>query len=158
MRIGFGYDAHRLVAGRDLILGGVRIPFELGAQGHSDADIPLHALCDALLGAVALGDLGKHFPDTDERWRGVDSRVLLAEVYAIVRREGYVLGNADITLVMQAPKLAPYIEQMRANIAGTLGCEVARVSVKATTEERMGFTGSGEGASAYAVVLVEAVE
>ena len=157
MRIGFGYDAHRLVAGRDLILGGVKIPFELGSDGHSDADIPLHALCDALLGACALGDLGKHFPDTDERWRGVDSRVLLAETYALVRRAGYTLGNADVTLVMQAPRLAPYIEQMRVNIAQTLECEVSRVSVKATTEERMGFTGSGEGASAYAVVLLEDV-
>ncbi|MDR0905618.1 MAG: 2-C-methyl-D-erythritol 2,4-cyclodiphosphate synthase [Oscillospiraceae bacterium] len=157
MRIGFGYDAHRLVSGRDLILGGVKIPFALGSEGHSDADVPLHALCDALLGACALGDIGTHFPDTDLRWRGADSRVILAETYAKVAAAGYALGNADITIVAQSPKLAPYIAQMRKNIAQMLDCDVSQISVKATTEEKMGFTGSGEGLSSYAVVLLEAI-
>jgi 2-C-methyl-D-erythritol 2,4-cyclodiphosphate synthase len=156
MRIGFGYDAHRLVPGRDLILGGVKIPFERGSEGHSDADVPLHALCDALLGACALGDIGLHFPDTDLRWRGADSRVILADTYAKIAAAGFTLGNADITLVAQAPKLAPYIEQMRINIAQTLECDISQISVKATTEEKMGFTGSGEGLSSYAMVLLEA--
>ena len=155
MRIGHGYDAHRLTVGRDLILGGVKIAFERGLDGHSDADVLLHALCDALLGAATLGDIGVHFPPTEEQWRGADSRVLLAKTYELVRAEGYTLGNADMTIIMQVPRLAEHLAQMRANIAETLGCAVSCVSVKATTEEKMGFTGSGEGVSAHAVVLLE---
>lgn len=157
MRIGHGYDAHRLVAGRDLMLGGVKIPFERGLEGHSDADVALHALCDALLGAAALGDIGVHFPPSDERWRGADSRDLLTRTYELVRTQGYTLGNADMTIVAQSPKLAPHITQMREVIAETLGCDLSRVSVKATTEEWMGFTGSGDGICAHAVVIIENV-
>ena len=154
-RFGMGYDVHRLVEGRKLILGGVEIPWEKGLLGHSDADVLLHAIADALLGAAALGDIGKHFPDTDEKFKGADSMKLLAEVVRLVREKGYTVGNVDATIVAQAPKLAPYIEKMAENIAEVLGVERDCVNVKATTEERLGFTGSGEGMSAYAVAGIE---
>ena len=154
-RFGMGYDVHRLVEGRKLILGGVEIPWEKGLLGHSDADVLLHAVADALLGAAALGDIGRHFPDTDEKFAGADSRRLLAEVARLVRGKGYRVGNVDATIVAQAPKLAPYIENMAQNIADVLGVERGAVNVKATTEERLGFTGSGEGMSAYAVAGLE---
>ena len=156
-RFGMGYDVHRLVEGRNLILGGVDVPYEKGLLGYSDADVLLHAVSDALLGAAALGDIGKHFPDTDERYAGADSGKLLAEVAHLVRAEGYVIGNVDATIVAQAPKLLPYIPRMRENIARLLGVAVGDVNVKATTEERLGFTGSGEGMSAYAVAGIERV-
>lgn len=155
-RIGQGFDVHALAAGRRLVLGGVTIAFDQGLEGHSDADVLLHAVADALLGALALGDLGAHFPDTDARWRGADSRVLLRAVMAQVRSAGYAVGNLDATVIAQAPRLAPYTEAMRANIAADLGCPSAQVSVKATTTERLGFTGRGEGIAALAVVLLEA--
>ena len=154
-RFGMGYDVHRLVAGRKLILGGVEIPWEKGLLGHSDADVLLHAVADALLGAAALGDIGKHFPDTDDKFKGADSRKLLAEVARLVREKGYTVGNVDATIVAQAPKLAPHIEKMTENIAKVLGVGIDQVNVKATTEERLGFTGSGEGMSAYAVAGIE---
>ncbi len=154
-RFGMGYDVHRLVEGRKLILGGVEIPWEKGLLGHSDADVLLHAIADALLGAAALGDIGKHFPDTDDKFKGADSRKLLAEVARLVREKGYTVGNVDATIVAQAPKLAPHIEKMAENIARVLGVERDCVNVKATTEERLGFTGSGEGMSAYAVAGIE---
>lgn len=154
-RFGMGYDVHRLVEGRKLILGGEEIPWEKGLLGHSDADVLLHAIADALLGAAALGDIGRHFPDTDERFKGADSMKLLAEVVRLVREKGYRVGNVDATIVAQAPKLAPYIEEMTENIARVLGVERDSVNVKATTEERLGFTGSGEGMSAYAVAGIE---
>ena len=153
-RIGYGYDVHRLTAGRPLVLGGVTIPWERGLLGHSDADVLLHALMDALLGAAALGDIGKLFPDSDPRYRGIDSRKLLRRVAVLLEREGYAVGNVDMTLVAQRPKVAPYIEAMRANIAADLGVSITRVSVKATTEEGLGFTGSGEGRAAHAVALL----
>ena len=154
MRIGHGYDVHQLTEGRKLILGGVEIPFERGLLGHSDADVLLHALMDALLGAAALGDIGKLFPDSDPRYRGIDSRKLLRRVAVLLEQEGYAVGNVDVTLVAQRPKVAPYIEAMRANIAADLGVSITRVSVKATTEEGLGFTGSGEGMAAHAVALL----
>ena len=154
-RFGMGYDVHRLVEGRKLILGGVEIPWEKGLLGHSDADVLLHAVADALLGAAALGDIGRHFPDTDEKFAGADSMKLLAEVVRLVREKGYRVGNVDATIVAQAPKIAPYIEKMAENIARVLGVERDCVNVKATTEERLGFTGSGEGMSAYAVAGIE---
>ena len=154
-RIGHGYDVHALVEGRKLILGGVDIPHEKGLLGHSDADVLLHALMDAMLGAAALGDIGKHFPDTDERFRGIDSRELLREVVRLIKENGYTLGNADITVIAQAPKLAPHIEKMRANIAEDCGVPLDAIGVKATTEEHLGFTGRKEGISAHAVVLLE---
>ncbi len=156
-RFGMGYDVHRLVEGRKLILGGVDVPYEKGLLGHSDADVLLHALSDAILGAAALGDIGTHFPDTDERFQGADSGKLLAEVVRLVRAEGYTIGNVDATIVAQAPKLLPHIPRMRENIARLLGVAVGDVNVKATTEERLGFTGSGEGMSAYAVAGIERV-
>jgi len=156
-RFGMGYDVHRLVEGRKLILGGVDVPYEKGLLGHSDADVLLHAVSDALLGAAALGDIGKHFPDTDERFKGADSGKLLEEVVRLIRAEGYVIGNVDACVVAQAPKLLPYIQEMRENIARLLGVAVGDVNVKATTEERLGFTGSGEGMSAYAVAGIERV-
>ena len=156
-RFGMGYDVHRLVEGRKLILGGVDVPYEKGLLGHSDADVLLHAVSDAILGAAALGDIGTHFPDTDERFKGADSGKLLAEVVRLVRAEGYAIGNVDATIVAQAPKLLPYIPRMRENIARLLGVAVGDVNVKATTEERLGFTGSGEGMSAYAVAGIERV-
>ena len=156
-RFGMGYDVHRLVEGRKLILGGVDVPYEKGLLGHSDADVLLHAVSDALLGAAALGDIGTHFPDTDERFRGADSGKLLAEVARLVRAEGYAIGNVDATIVAQAPKLLPHIPRMRENIARMIGVAVGDVNVKATTEERLGFTGSGEGMSAYAVAGIERI-
>lgn len=156
-RFGMGYDVHRLVEGRKLILGGVDVPYEKGLLGHSDADVLLHAVSDAILGAAALGDIGTHFPDTDERFKGADSGKLLAEVVRLVRAEGYAIGNVDATIVAQAPKLLPHIPRMRENIARLLGVAVGDVNVKATTEERLGFTGSGEGMSAYAVAGIERI-
>ena len=156
-RFGMGYDVHRLVEGRRLILGGVDVPYEKGLLGHSDADVLLHAVSDAILGAAALGDIGTHFPDTDERFKGADSGKLLEEVVRLVRVEGYAIGNVDATIVAQAPKLLPHIPRMRENIARMLGVAVGDVNVKATTEERLGFTGSGEGMSAYAVAGIERV-
>ncbi len=154
MRIGYGYDVHRLVEGRPLILGGIEIPFEKGLLGHSDADVLLHAISDALLGAAALGDIGKHFPDTDPRWEGADSKVLLREVAILVAREGFKISNVDATVAMQRPKLRPHIDEMRRCIAGILGLYVDEVSVKATTTEQMGFVGTGEGVAAHAVCLL----
>ena len=156
-RVGIGYDVHRLAAGRQLILGGVHIPYEKGLLGHSDADVLLHAISDALLGAAALGDIGQHFPDTDERFAGADSGELLANVVRMVRAKGFTIGNVDATIVAQAPKLQPYILDMRNNIAHILGIGEEDVSVKATTEERLGFTGLGEGMSAYAIVGIERI-
>ena len=155
MRIGHGYDVHRLVEGRSLILGGVRIPFEKGLDGHSDADVLTHAVMDALLGAAAMGDIGKLFPDTDDRYLGADSIALLREVDRRLTEAGYRLGNLDVTVIAQRPKLAPYINQMRQNLAAALRMELQNVSVKATTEEHLGFTGSGEGIAAHAVCLLE---
>ena len=155
MRVGLGYDVHRLVEGRDLILGGVKIPYGKGLLGHSDADVLLHALTDALLGAAALGDIGRHFPDTDERYRGISSLILLEKAYTLIKERGYSLGNADMVLILQKPKLKEYIPSMEENIAGALSCEKERISVKATTEEGLGFTGRGEGVSAKAIVLLE---
>ena len=154
MRIGHGYDVHRLVEGRSLILGGVRIPFEKGLDGHSDADVLTHAVMDALLGAAAMGDIGKLFPDTDDRYLGADSIALLREVDRRLTEAGYHLGNLDVTVIAQRPKLAPYINQMRQNLAAALRTELQNVSVKATTEEHLGFTGSGEGIAAHAVCLI----
>ena len=158
MRIGHGYDVHRLVEGRKCIIGGGDIPHETGLDGHSDADVLIHAVMDALLGALALGDIGKHFPDTDPRYKGVDSMELLRHVAALIAEAGYRLGNLDATVLAQAPKLAPHIMQMRENIAGALGCEVSRVSVKATTEEKLGFTGAKQGIAAHCVCLLEQVK
>lgn len=155
MRIGHGYDVHRLVEGRSLILGGVRIPFEKGLDGHSDADVLTHAVMDALLGAAAMGDIGKLFPDTDDRYLGADSIALLREIDRRLTEAGYRLGNLDVTVIAQRPKLAPYINQMRQNLAAALHTELQNVSVKATTEEHLGFTGSGEGIAAHAVCLLE---
>jgi len=155
VRIGHGYDVHRLVEGRKLILGGVLIPYEKGLLGHSDADVLVHALMDAMLGAAAMGDIGKLFPDSDEKYRGADSMLLLEEVGRRISEAGYILSNADCTVIAQRPKLAPYIEQMRCNIAQRLGLDASQISVKATTEEKLGFTGEGLGISAHAVVLLE---
>ncbi len=154
MRIGQGYDVHRLVKDRDLILCGVKIPYELGLLGHSDADVALHALSDAILGAAALGDIGKHFPDTDEKYRGADSRVLLRECVRLVKDKGYVIKNCDITIVAQRPKLMDYIDKMRDNVSNDIGAGKDAVSIKATTTEKLGFEGRGEGISAMAVVLL----
>ena len=155
MRIGHGYDVHCLVEGRKLILGGVNVPYERGLLGHSDADVLLHAIADAILGSLGLGDIGKHFPDTDPQYKGADSRELLRHVMALSGEKGYVLGNVDATIVAQRPKLAPFILEMRANIAQDLDAEPDRVNVKATTTEQLGFAGRGEGIAAYAVVLME---
>ena len=154
MRIGHGYDVHRLVEGRPLIIGGVNIPHEKGLLGHSDADVLTHAVMDAMLGALALGDIGKHFPDTDAEWKGADSLKLAEHVRDIVCRDGWTVSNVDATILAQAPKLAPHIPAMRKNIADTLGIEMDRVSVKATTEERLGFTGEKLGIAAHAVCLM----
>ncbi len=154
MRIGMGYDVHRLVENRPLILGGVRIPYEKGLLGHSDADVLVHAIMDALLGAAALGDIGQHFPDTDPAYEGADSLFLLKEVGSILKQHGYTVGNIDSTVIAQRPKLAPFREEMRKNIAGSLRIELSQVSVKATTEEGLGFTGTGEGISAQAIALL----
>ena len=158
MRVGMGYDVHRLVPDRDLIIGGVKIPYEKGLLGHSDADVLLHAIMDALLGAAALGDIGKHFPDNDPEYEGADSLALLKRVGELLSEEGYVIENIDSTIIAQKPKMAPHIEQMRKNIADTLGLDITRVNVKATTEEGLGFTGTGEGISSQAVVLIMSVE
>ena len=155
MRIGHGYDVHRLVEGRDLILGGVKIPHSVGLLGHSDADVLLHAVSDALLGAAGLGDIGKHFPDTDPQYKGADSPELLRIVGQKVTQAGYRISNIDVTMIAQAPKLRPHIETMEGNIARVLGLDVSRVNVKATTEERLGFTGSMEGMACHAVCLLE---
>lgn len=155
MRIGEGYDVHRLAADRRLILGGVDIPYEKGLDGHSDADVLAHAIADALLGAAALGDIGKLFPDNDPKYLGADSLVLLSEVVKNVGERGYSIVNVDSTVIAQAPKLAPYIDRMRANLAASMGIPVDLVSVKATTEEHLGFTGRGEGIAAKAVCLIE---
>ncbi len=153
-RIGQGYDVHRLTEGRALVLGGVTVPWEKGLLGHSDADVLLHALMDALLGAAALGDIGRLFPDSDSRYEGADSRVLLREVGKVLAQNGYTVGNVDATLIAQRPKVAPYVPRMRANIAADLGIPLDAVSVKATTEEGLGFTGDGSGMSAQAVALI----
>lgn len=155
MRIGHGYDVHRLVPGRDLILGGVKIPFELGLDGHSDADVLLHAVSDALLGAAGLGDIGRHFPDTDPKYKGADSLVLLNIVGQKVAQKGYRVSNIDVTMIAQKPKLKDYISRMEENIASVLGLDPERVNVKATTEEKLGFTGTGEGMACHAVCLLE---
>ena len=154
IRVGHGYDVHRLVPDRKLILGGVEVPFELGLLGHSDADVLLHAISDALLGAAALGDIGKHFPDNADEYKGIDSRILLRHVVALLDEKGYEISNIDATIIMQRPKLANFIPQMVENIAKDCGIEVAQVNVKATTEEKLGFTGEGLGASAHAVCLL----
>lgn len=155
MRIGHGYDVHRLVTGRPLVLGGVEIPHERGLDGHSDADVLLHAVADAVLGALALGDIGRHFPDTDERYRGVSSLSLLAAVVDMMRARGYALVNLDTTILAQAPKLAPYIPAMRTAIAAAFATDEEAVNIKATTEEHLGFTGRREGIAAHAVCLLE---
>lgn len=155
MRIGFGYDVHRFAEGRDLWLGGIKIPYHKGLLGHSDADVVIHAICDALLGAAALGDIGKHFPDTDERFKGIDSKILLSETAKLVRAEGFEIQNIDATIALQAPKIAAYITAMRQTLADILQLDAGRVSVKATTTEKLGFEGREEGVSAYAVVLLE---
>ena len=154
MRVGFGYDVHRFKKGRKCILCGVEIPNDFGPDGHSDADVPVHALMDALLGAAALGDIGKHFPDTDEQWKDADSIELLQKVYTLVKSHEYSIGNADITIVTESPRLSPYIERMRLKLAETLNTETGNINVKATTEEKLGFTGDGTGISATAVVLL----
>ena len=154
-RFGMGYDVHRLVEGRKLILGGVDVPYEKGLLGHSDADVLLHAITDALLGAAALGDIGRHFPDTDPAYAGADSQRLLAHVGELLKEHGYEIGNIDATIVAQRPKLMAFIPQMASNIAETLGIAIDQVNVKATTEEKLGFTGSGEGISSYAVAGIE---
>lgn len=155
MRIGHGYDVHRLVSGRELIIGGENIPFEMGLLGHSDADVLLHAVCDALLGAAALGDIGRHFPDSDPRFEGIDSRILLRKTAELLRGKGYRIVNIDATIIAQRPKLAGFIEEMRENIASDCGIETDAVNIKATTEEGLGFTGKAEGIAAHAVCLIE---
>lgn len=155
MRIGFGYDVHRLADGLDFWLGGVQIPHFQGAEGHSDADVLIHAICDALLGAAALGDIGSHFPDTDPRYKGISSILLLEQVVRLLKQEGYAIGNIDSTICLQRPKIKDYIPAMRQGLARHCGLEPAQVSVKATTEEKLGFTGREEGISAYAVVLIQ---
>lgn len=157
MRVGMGYDVHKLVEGRDLIVGGVNIPYEKGLLGHSDADVLLHAISDALLGAAALGDIGKHFPDTDPKYKGADSLKLLEHVGKLLDEKLYVIENIDATIIAQRPKMAPHIPQMRENIARALGIEVDQVNVKATTEEGLGFTGTGEGISSQAICAIEKI-
>ena len=155
MRVGQGFDVHALIAGRALIIGGVTIPYDKGLDGHSDADVLLHAVCDALLGAAALGDIGRHFPDTDIRYKGADSRGLLREVAKLLQAGGYHVVNLDATIIAQAPKMAPYIPAMIAHIAADLGIDPGRVNVKAKTTEKLGFTGRGEGIAAEAIALIE---
>jgi 2-C-methyl-D-erythritol 2,4-cyclodiphosphate synthase len=154
MRIGHGYDAHRLVEGRPLILGGVTIPYVKGLEGHSDADAVIHALCDAILGALCLGDIGTHFPDSDPDLKNIDSRILLQQVYDLMKQNKYVLGNADITILAQAPKMAPHITAMRKNLCADLDINIKDLNIKASTTEKMGFIGRGEGIAVYAVVLI----
>ena len=155
MRIGHGYDVHRLTEGRDLILGGVKIPYDRGLDGHSDADVLTHAVMDALLGAAALGDIGRHFPDTDDRYKGISSLLLLARVRELISAKGFRLGNLDVTVIAQKPKLAPYLAEMETNLAQVLGTSVDRINIKATTEEHLGFTGRGEGIACHAVCIIE---
>lgn len=155
MRIGHGYDVHKLVGGRKCIIGGVDIPSDVGLLGHSDADVLLHAVCDALLGAAALGDIGKHFPPNDDAFKDADSRVLLKKVLKLIKNAGYTVGNVDATVIAQKPKMAPYIDEMRKNIANDLGVDISFVSVKSTTEEGLGFTGEGLGISAHAVCIIK---
>ncbi len=154
MRIGHGYDTHRLVEGRSLILGGVTIPYEKGLEGHSDADAVIHALCDAILGAMCLGDIGSHFPDTDPELKNIDSRILLQQVYDLMKKNKFVLGNADITILAQAPKMADHISLMQKNLSTDLDVKITDINIKATTTEKMGFVGRGEGIAVYAVVLI----
>ncbi|MBX2971773.1 MAG: 2-C-methyl-D-erythritol 2,4-cyclodiphosphate synthase [Flavobacteriales bacterium] len=154
-RVGFGFDVHRLVEGRELWLGGVNIPHTVGALGHSDADVLLHAVCDALLGAAALGDIGRHFPDTDPRWKGADSKLLLKEAVRMLAEHGWQVGNVDCTLILERPKIMPHVPAMRAVMAPLLGVAEDAVSIKATTNETMGFVGRGEGVAAHAVALVQ---
>ncbi len=154
LRIGHGYDVHKLTEGRELILGGVKIPHSLGLYGHSDADVLVHAIMDAIIGALALGDIGKHFPDTSDKYKGISSMLLLEKVKELIDGAGAEIGNIDATLIIQRPKIAPYIDTMRKNIAEILHCDISDVNVKATTEERLGFTGREEGVSAHAVVLL----
>ncbi len=157
MRIGMGYDVHRLAEDRKLIIGGVEIPYEKGLLGHSDADVLLHAIMDALLGAAALGDIGKHFPDSDPAYKGISSLELLSHVGGLIADEGYVVGNIDATIIAQEPKMRPYIDEMRKNIADTLDIDISQVNVKATTEEGLGFTGTKEGIASQAIALLESV-
>lgn len=157
MRVGIGYDVHRLAEGRDLILGGVDIPYEKGLLGHSDADVLVHAVMDALLGAAALGDIGRHFPDTDPEYKGISSVRLLEHVSRLLAQKGYTVGNVDATIIAQRPKMAPYMQEMRENVAKALGVSPDKISIKATTEEGLGFTGSGEGIASQAVACLEAV-
>lgn len=154
MRVGMGYDVHRLVEDRDLIMGGVTIPYEKGLLGHSDADVLLHAISDALLGAAALGDIGKHFPDSDPAYKGISSMILLEKVGALLEEKGFLIENIDATIIAQAPKMRPYIDNMRENIAKALDVEISQINVKATTEEGLGFTGTGEGISAQAICML----
>lgn len=155
MRIGFGYDVHRFAEDRDLWLGGIKIPHTKGLLGHSDADVVIHAICDALLGAAALGDIGAHFPDTDPKYKGIDSKILLAETCRLITSKGFTIQNIDATIALQVPKIAPYIEIMRQTLSSLLNIESGRVSLKATTTEKLGFEGREEGISAYAVVLLD---
>ena len=157
MRVGMGYDVHKLVEGRDLILGGVKIPYDKGLLGHSDADVLLHAIMDALLGAAALGDIGKHFPDTDSKYKGISSIKLLEHVGELLDKNGYIVENIDATIIAQRPKMRPHIDTMRQNIADTLKIEIDQVNVKATTEEGLGFTGTGEGISSQAICALEKI-
>lgn len=157
MRVGQGYDVHKLVEGRKCIICGVEIPFDRGLMGHSDADVALHALSDALLGAAALGDIGRHFPDTDPKFEGADSRVLLRNVVCLIREKGYEVVNADVTIIAQKPKMMPYIEKMRENVAADLGVSLDEVNIKATTTEKLGFEGREEGISSMAVVLIDKI-
>ena len=154
MRVGMGYDVHRLVEGRDLVMGGVKIPYEKGLLGHSDADVLLHAISDALLGAAALGEIGKHFPDSDPAYKGISSLLLLKRVGELIEEKGYLIENIDATIIAQAPKMRPYIDTMRANIAEALGITAEQINVKATTEEGLGFTGTGEGISSQAICML----
>lgn len=154
MRIGHGYDTHRLVKGRDLVLGGVTIPYEKGLEGHSDADAVIHALCDALLGGMGLGDIGSYFPDNDPEFEGIDSRILLRQVNDLMSKNAYALINADITILAQSPKMAPHLTEMKVNLSSDLGIDTDQINIKASTTERMGFVGRGEGIVAYAVVLL----
>ena len=155
MRIGHGYDVHRLVVGRDLVLGGVQIPYEKGLDGHSDADVLIHAVMDALLGAAAMGDIGRHFPDTDPAYKGISSMKLLKLVWEKLKKAGYRVGNVDVTVIAQKPKLKDFIPAMQGNIAGALETDISRINIKATTEEHLGFTGDGSGMSCHAVCLLE---
>ncbi len=157
MRIGFGYDVHRFADGRDLWLGGIKIPHHKGLDGHSDADVLIHAICDALLGAAALGDIGRHFPDTDSTFKGIDSKILLTKTAALLTEAGYRIENIDSTIAAQVPKIAPYIELMRTTLSGLLAIEPGQMSVKATTTEKLGFEGREEGISAYATVMITAI-